>query len=100
SRESYLAHSGHKPVAEFKPIYDRYDHVLGKDALDLTLELFKNSAKGTEEHRSAALLLDWQIDSQASRSLAELDEREIEWESSAYIEAPDGDRVAYSDEAY
>ena len=74
SRESYLAHSGRKPVAEFKPIYDRYDHVLGREALDLTLELFKDSARGTEEHRSAALLLDWQIDSQASRSLAVLDE--------------------------
>lgn len=95
SRESYLAHSGRKPVAEFKPIYDRYDHVLGQDALDLTLELFKDSAKGTEEHRSAALLLDWQIDSQASRSLAELDEREIAWESSAFIETPDGERVQY-----
>lgn len=95
SRESYLAHSGRKPVAEFKPIYDRYDHVLGTDALDLTLQLFKDSEKGTEEHRSAALLLDWQIDSQASRSLAELDEREIAWESSAYIEAPDGVRVQY-----
>ena len=95
SRESYLAHSGHKPAAEFRPIYDRYAHVLGKDALDLTLDLFKNSKKGTEEHRSAALLLEWQLESQASRSLAELDEREIAWESSAFIEIPDGTRVQY-----
>ncbi|HEX6576254.1 MAG TPA: hypothetical protein VF042_14905 [Gemmatimonadaceae bacterium] len=95
SRESYLAHSGHKAGAEFKPIYDKYAHVLGKDALDLTLELFKDSEHGTEEHRSAALLLEWQLESQASRSLAELDEREIAWESSAYIETPDGDRIQY-----
>ena len=95
SRESYLAHSGHKRAAEFKPIYDRYAHVLGKDALDLTLDLFKNSENGTEEHRSAALLLEWQLESQASRSLATLDEREIAWESSAYIETSDGTRVQY-----
>ena len=95
SRESYLAHSGHKSAAEFKPIYDRYAHVLGTDALDLTLDLFKNAEKATEEHRSAAMLLEWQLESQASRSLAELDEREIAWESSAYIETPDGARVQY-----
>ena len=95
SRESYLAHSGHKSVAEFKPIYDRYAAVLGTDALDLTLDLFKNSEKGSEEHRSASMLLEWQLESQASRSLAELDEREIAWESSAYIETPDGERVQY-----
>ena len=95
SRESYLAHSGHKAAAEFKPIYDRYAHVLGQDALDLTVDLFKNSARGTEEHRSAALLLEWQLESQASRSLAELDEREIAWESTAVIETPDGTQVQY-----
>ena len=95
SRESYLAHSGHKRAAEFKPIYDRYAHVLGKEALDLTMDLFKNSAVGTDEHRSASLLLEWQLESQASRSLAELDEREIAWESSAYIETPDGARIQY-----
>ncbi|HVF39670.1 MAG TPA: hypothetical protein VM939_07195 [Gemmatimonadaceae bacterium] len=95
SRESYLAHSGRKTVVEFTPIYDRYSHVLGKDALDLTLEQFKGSATGTEEHRAAALLLEWQLESQASRSLADLDEREIAWESSAVIETPEGRQVQY-----
>ncbi len=95
SRESYLAHAGHKASAEFKPIYDRYAHVLGEDALSLTLEYFRDAPRGTEEHRSAALLLEWQLESQASRSLAELDEREIAWESSAYIETSDGERVQY-----
>lgn len=95
SRESYLAHSGHKPVAEFKPIYDKYAHVLGEDALALTLEQFKETSKGTEEHRSASLLLEWQLESQASRSLAELDEKEIAWESSAVIETAEGERIQY-----
>ena len=95
SRESYLAHSGHKPVAEFKPIYDKYAHVLGEEALAFTVEQFKETSKGTEEHRSASLLLEWQLESQASRSLAELDEREIAWESSAVIETAEGERIQY-----
>jgi hypothetical protein len=95
SRESYLAHSGHKQSAELKPIYDRHAEILGKDALDLTLEAFRNSDKGTEERRSASLLLEWQLESQASRSLAELDEREIAWESSAVIDTRDGRQVQY-----
>ena len=95
SRESYMAHSGHKPVAEFKPIYDKYAHVLGEEALALTVDQFKETAKGTEEHRSASMLLEWQLESQASRSLAELDEKEIAWESSAVIETAEGDRIQY-----
>lgn len=95
SSESYLAHSGKKSNAEFQPIYEKYSRILGQDALDLTLEHFKDSEKGTEQHRSAAMLLEWQIESQASRALAELDEREIAWESSAYIDVPDGTRIQY-----
>lgn len=95
SREGYLAHSGHKSSAEFKPIYDRYADVLGEEALELTLGAFKDSAKGSEEHRSAALLLEWQLESQAARSLADLDEREIAWESSAVITTSEGERIQY-----
>ena len=95
SRESYLAHSGHKPVAELTPIYEKYAHVLGQDALDLTLDLFRDTAKGTEEHRSARYLLEWELESQASRSLATLDEKEIALESTAYVETGDGRRVQY-----
>jgi len=95
SLEGYLAHSGNKPSAEFKPIYDRYAHVLGEEALALTLDQFKDTAKGSEEHRSAALLLEWQLESQASRSLTELDEREIAWEASAVITTADDKQIPY-----
>jgi hypothetical protein len=95
SREGYLAHSGHKSSAEFKPIYDRYANVLGEEALELTLDAFKSTAKGSEEHRSAALLLEWQLESQASRSLADLDEKEIAWESSAVITTAEGEQIQY-----
>lgn len=95
SREGYLAHSGLKSSGEFKPIYDRYAHVLGAEALELTLNAFKSAGKGSEEHRSAALLLEWQLESQASRSHAALDEKEIAWENSAVITTVDGERVQY-----
>lgn len=95
SREGYLAHSGKKSSAEFKPIYDRYAHVLGDEALALTVDQFKSTSKGSEEHRSASLLLEWQLESQASRSLAELDEREIAWESSAVITTDDDKQIPY-----
>lgn len=95
SRESYLAHSGQKPVAELTPIYERYSAILGRDALDFTLGLFRDSEKGTEAHRSARYLLEWQLESQASRSLAALDEAEIALESSAYVQTADGRQVQY-----
>ena len=95
SRESYLAHSGHKAVAELTPIYERYAKVLGREALEFTVHLFRDSEKGTEEHRSARYLLEWQLESQASRSLARLDEAEIALEGSAIVETADGRRVQY-----
>ncbi len=37
-----------------------------------------------------AALLDWQVESQSSRQLAALDEREIEWEGTAVVQRADG----------
>jgi hypothetical protein len=95
SREYYLAHSGQKPTAELQPIYARHAALLGPDALELTLEAFRGAAEGSEEQRSARLLLDWQAESQSSRQLAPLDEREIAWEGSAIVRLPDGREVQY-----
>jgi hypothetical protein len=99
SRESYLAHSGLKLVAELTPIYERYAEILGREALDFTLGLFHDTQKGTEAHRSARYLLEWQLESQTSRSLAALDEAEIALESSAYIQTADGRQVQYQEAA-
>jgi hypothetical protein len=95
SRESYLAHSGQKPVAELTPIYERYSAILGRDALDFTLGLYRDSKKGTEAHRSARYLLEWQFGAQASRSLVALDEAEIALENSAYVQTANGRQVQY-----
>ena len=95
SRESYLAFAGLKKSAELRPIYEQYDRVLGHEALELTLDAFKSAAQGSEEQRSARLLLEWEIESQAAKPLAALDEREIEWENSALVRSPDGRVIQY-----
>lgn len=96
SREYYLAHAGLKPTAELRPIYERHGAVLGRDALELVLELFRTSAEGSEERRSARSLLEWQAESQAARLTAELDEREIAWEGAASVRLDDGRGVPYA----
>jgi hypothetical protein len=95
SRESYLAYSGHKQTAELQPIYKQYEKTLDRDALALTLDAFTSAPEATEERRSAQYLLEWEIESQASRPLAPLDEREIEWENSAVVRSPDGRVIQY-----
>ena len=95
SRESYLAYAGHKKTADLQPIYARYERVLGREALDLMLDAFRSAKDGTEEKRSARLLLEWEIESQAAKPLAPLDEREIAWENTAVVRSPDGRVVPY-----
>ena len=95
SREYYLAHSGHKPTAELQPIYARHAHILGPDALELTLESLRAAPDGSEERRSARLLADWQAESQSARQLAPLDEREIAWEGSAIVRVDDTRQIEF-----
>ena len=89
SREGYLALAGHKKTAEFQRIYAEYEGILGSEALELALEMFRSAAENSDDKRSAQWLLEWEIESQASKPLAPLDEREIEWENSAVIHSPD-----------
>jgi hypothetical protein len=95
SREYYLAGAGLKPTADLQPIYQRYAAIMSEDSLALTLDAFRASAPDTEERRQARLLLEWQAESQSSRALAPLDEREIAWESSAVIPLPNGTRLQF-----
>jgi hypothetical protein len=95
SREYYDAHSGLKATAELQPIYHKYRGILGPDALDVAREAFESSVEGSEERRSARLLLDWQVESQSSRQLAQLDEREIAWEADAVVKVADGRQIQY-----
>jgi hypothetical protein len=95
SREGYLAYSGLKQTADLQSIYDRYADVLGVESLEFTLDLFHASKKDTEQYRSALWLLAWEAESQASRSLAALDEREIAWEGSAVVRTRDDETIPY-----
>jgi Peptidase family M3 len=95
SREQYLAHAGLKHSAELQPIYARHAAVLGADALSLVRESFAAAELGSEQHRGARLLLEWQVESQTDRALAELDERQIAWEASATVLLADGRRLPY-----
>src|SRR5262249_34243671 len=69
--------------------------VMSTDALAMTFEAFRGAPDGSEERRSARLLLDWQAESQSGRQLASLDEREIAWEASAVVRVPDGRELPY-----
>jgi Peptidase family M3 len=95
SREGYLAMAGHKKTAELQPIYEQYSRILGPDALELTLEMFRSAPEQSDDKRSAQWLLEWEIEAQASKPLASLDEREIAWENSAVIRSPDGRVIQY-----
>ena len=95
SREYFEAHAGLKASAELQPVYAKHREILGRDALELTRETFLATADGSEERRSARLLLDWQAESQSARELAPLDEREIAWEGDAVVRLADGREIQY-----
>ena len=95
SREYYMAHAGLKSTAELQPIYDRHAAVLDGEALASVLDTFKASVPGSEEHRSARILLEWLAESHASRALAAHDEREIAWENTAVVNVTDGRAIPY-----
>jgi len=94
-REHYLAAGGHKPNVDLRPIFDRFVHLFGPGALDLTRDTFRTATTGSDESRSARALLSWQIEYYASRELAELDERVITWEAASVIRVADGREVPY-----
>ncbi|MGH7668498.1 MAG: hypothetical protein ACRENQ_03310 [Gemmatimonadaceae bacterium] len=95
SREYYLAHAGLKATAELTPLYERYGEVMSEESLALVHEAFRAARPESEEYRRLRHLLDWQVESQSSRELASLDEREIAWESDAMISLPGGGAVPF-----
>lgn len=96
SRESYLAHSGHKADAALQAIYDQYDDILSEEAFALCAERFNDAAPGSEEQRAARMLLEWEVESRVGQVLAPLEEREIALEHSAIIRTVDGREIPYA----
>jgi hypothetical protein len=95
SREYYESYSGLKSEAQIQPIYDRHRALFSEDALEVAREAFIGSPEGSEERRSARLLLDWQVESRSARELAALEEREIAWEGEAIVRVEDGREIPY-----
>lgn len=95
SRESYLAHSGLKATVELQPIYARYADVIGEDAFRFAAESYAAVKPGTDEHRSARVMLEWELEGQVSRALAPLEEREVAWENTAMLRLPEGREMQY-----
>ncbi|HEX9485360.1 MAG TPA: hypothetical protein VF929_12295 [Gemmatimonadaceae bacterium] len=93
SREFYEAYSGLKGEAQIQPLYEKHRAIFSHDSLAVAREAFLASEEGSEERRSARLLLDWQVESQSSRELAPLDERDIAWEGAAIVRLPDGREI-------
>ena len=95
SLEFYQSLSGLKPDAQIQPLYKKYRALFSEESLEVAREMFTGSAEGSDERRSARILLDWQVESRSSRQLAALDEREIAWEGGTIVRLPDGREIPY-----
>ena len=95
SREYHAAHAGLKAGAELQPIYNRHAAAYGAEAMAAVRAAFTAAAPGSDEHRSARMLLDWLVGSEVGRQLAAVEEREIAWERHASITLPDGSAEPY-----
>ena len=95
SRALWRAGAGYDREVELRPIYEAHAQAIDDEALALALESYRGAAEGSDVRRAARLLLDWEVEMQAARALAELDERELAWEGSASVVLADGRSVPY-----
>ena len=95
SLEFYQSLSGLKPDAQIQQLYQKYRAIFSEESLEVAREMFAGSVDGSDDQRSARILLDWQVESQSSRQLAPLDEREIVWEGEAIVRLADGREIPY-----
>lgn len=98
AREGYLAYSGQKSELEFQSVYHRYADVLDAETLESCIQRFK-TASNDEDTRTSRAMLEWQVESQASRELAALEEQEVALENSAMITLNDGRTIPYQSAA-
>ena len=85
SREQYLVGAGHKAEADLRSIYLRHEAIAGEESLHLAKESYLVAREGTEDRRSARMLLEWQAELAGSRAVAELDEQVLAWEAAAVV---------------
>ncbi len=80
--EYYLTGAGLKAKPAFQEIYDRFADLTGDEALQAARE------------SGSATLLEWIVDLQVSRGVAEFDERQLLWEQDATVTV-DNREVSY-----
>ncbi|MFL5563379.1 MAG: hypothetical protein ACJ79K_18080 [Gemmatimonadaceae bacterium] len=95
SRAQWMVGAGYASDIDIRGIQAKHAAALSDDSLAAAREAYRDAAPGSEEQRSARSLLDWQLEAQASRVTAELEERELAWESSAVVALDDGRRIPY-----
>ena len=95
SLEFYESLSGLKGDAQIQRVYEKHRALFGDESLEVARELFEGSAEGSDDRRSARILLDWLVESRSGRELASLDEREIVWENEAFVRLPDGGEIPF-----
>jgi hypothetical protein len=95
AREVHAALAGLKAGAELQPIYQRHAAAYGDDAMAVVRSAYAAASPGTDDARSARMLLEWVVDSRIGRELAPIEERDLKWEATAQIPLPDGSREPY-----
>ena len=95
SLEFYASLSGLKGDAQIQRVYEKHKALFSEESLEVARELFQGSAEGSDDWRSARILLDWQVESRSGQELALLDEREIAWENETFLRLPDGREIPF-----
>ena len=95
SLEFYESLSGLKGDAQIQRVYEKHKALFSEESLEVARELFQGSAEGSDDWRSARILLDWQVESRSGQELALLDEREIAWENETFVRLPDGREIPF-----
>ncbi len=95
SAEYHAAHAGLKADAALQPIYEKHRAAYGDEAWQEALDRLGAAPVGSEDERSARMLVDWLLESRVGRELAPLEEREFAWESTAVIKGNKGYEEPY-----
>ncbi len=95
SAEYHAAHAGLKAGAVLQPIYEKHAASYGDEAFAEARELLAKATPGSEDERSARMLVEWLLESRIGRELAANEEREFGWEATAVIPLPDGSAEPY-----
>jgi hypothetical protein len=93
NREYYLHLAGHKPDLALEPIYERYDDLFGRDAVERIGEA-RAAAAGEDELR-LRYLHQFALDGNLGAATRELEARLAELEATLEVEVASGEAIPY-----